>query len=109
MDAACWLANPTSCARTAWPTLPHSKRSPLPAAEGATAIFVAADGRAAGVLTVADPVKATTSQALAELRELGVNVLMLYRRQSAHRQKPSPANSESPTSKQASPARQARK
>ena len=30
-DAACWLANPTSCARTAWPTLPHSKRSPLPA------------------------------------------------------------------------------
>jgi cation transport ATPase len=46
-------------------------------AEGASAIFVAIDGRAAGVLTVADPVKATTSQALAELRELGVNVLML--------------------------------
>jgi Cu+-exporting ATPase len=46
-------------------------------AEGATAIFVAVDGRAAGVLTVADPVKATTSQALAELRKLGVNVLML--------------------------------
>jgi Cu+-exporting ATPase len=46
-------------------------------AEGATAIFVAVDGHAAGVLTVADPVKATTSQALAELRELGVNVLML--------------------------------
>ena len=46
-------------------------------AEGATAIFVAIDGRAAGVLTVADPVKSTTAQALAELRELGVNVLML--------------------------------
>jgi Cu+-exporting ATPase len=46
-------------------------------AEGATAIFVAVDGRAAGVLTVADPIKATTSQALAELRELGVSVLML--------------------------------
>lgn len=46
-------------------------------AEGATAIFVAIDGRAAGVLTVADPVKATTTQALAELRELGVSVLML--------------------------------
>ena len=46
-------------------------------AEGATAIFVAIDGRAAGVLTVADPIKATTTQALAELRELGVNVLML--------------------------------
>ena len=46
-------------------------------AEGATAIFVAIDGRAAGVLTVADPVKSTSAQALAELRELGVNVLML--------------------------------
>ena len=46
-------------------------------AEGATAIYVAIDGRAAGVLTVADPVKSTTQEALAELRELGVNVLML--------------------------------
>ena len=46
-------------------------------AEGATAIFVAIDGRAAGVLTVADPVKTTTPQALAELRELGVKVIML--------------------------------
>jgi len=46
-------------------------------AEGATAIFVAIDGRAAGVLTVADPVKSTTPQALAELRELGINVIML--------------------------------
>jgi len=46
-------------------------------AEGATAVFVAVDGRAAGVLTVADPVKATTPQALAELRELGVHVIML--------------------------------
>jgi P-type Cu+ transporter len=45
--------------------------------KGATAIFVAIDGRAAGVLTVADPVKSTTREALAELRELGVEVLML--------------------------------
>lgn len=46
-------------------------------AKGATAILVAVDGCAAGVLTVADPIKSTTPQALAELRELGVNVLML--------------------------------
>jgi P-type Cu+ transporter len=46
-------------------------------AKGATAIFVAVDDRAAGILTVADPIKPTTPQALAELRELGVNVLML--------------------------------
>ena len=48
-----------------------------PQGEGATAIFVAIDGRAAGVLTVADPLKSTTPQALAELRALGVNVIML--------------------------------
>jgi Cu+-exporting ATPase len=46
-------------------------------AEGASAIFVAADGQAVGILTVADPVRSTTPQALAELHELGVNVLML--------------------------------
>jgi Cu+-exporting ATPase len=46
-------------------------------AEGATAIFVAIDGRHAGVLTLADPLKSTTPQALADLRALGVNVLML--------------------------------
>ena len=46
-------------------------------AEGATAIFVSIDGRAAGALTVADPVKSTTPLALAELRGLDVNVIML--------------------------------
>jgi Cu+-exporting ATPase len=46
-------------------------------AEGATAIFVAIDGRHAGVLTVADPLKVTTPQALTDLRELRVDVLML--------------------------------
>ena len=46
-------------------------------AEGAMAIFVAVDGRHAGVLMLADPLKSTTSQALTDLRELGVNVLML--------------------------------
>jgi Cu+-exporting ATPase len=46
-------------------------------AEGATAIFVAIDGRHAGVLTLADPLKPTTPQALADLRALGVDVLML--------------------------------
>jgi Cu+-exporting ATPase len=46
-------------------------------AEGATAIFVAIDGRHAGVLTIADPLKSTTPQALADLRQLGVTVLML--------------------------------
>jgi Cu+-exporting ATPase len=46
-------------------------------AEGATAILVAISGQPAGVLTIADPVKATTPEALTELRQLGVQVLML--------------------------------
>lgn len=46
-------------------------------AGGATALFVAVDRRAAGILIVADPVKGATPRALEELRELGVRVVML--------------------------------
>jgi Cu+-exporting ATPase len=45
--------------------------------DGATAIFVAIDGRAAGVLAIADPVKATTPAALKELTAAGIRVVML--------------------------------
>jgi P-type Cu+ transporter len=45
--------------------------------EGSTAIFVAVDGRAAGVIAVADPIKATTPAALAGLRADGVHIVML--------------------------------
>ena len=45
--------------------------------DGATAIFVAIDGRAAGVIGVADPVKPTTPAALQALRDAGVRVVML--------------------------------
>ena len=44
---------------------------------GATAIFVAVDDTVAGVLAIADPVKATTIEALATLRAEGVEVVML--------------------------------
>ncbi len=45
--------------------------------EGATAILVALDGVAAGILRIEDPVKATTPQALAALRAAGLEVVML--------------------------------
>ena len=45
--------------------------------EGATAVFVAVDGRAAGVIAVADPIKATTPDAVRELLAHGVRVVML--------------------------------
>jgi len=45
--------------------------------EGATAMFVAVDRRSAGIIAVADPIKATTSAALASLRADGVRIVML--------------------------------
>ena len=45
--------------------------------DGATAIFVAMDGKPAGILGIADPVKATTPSALRTLRDDGIEVVML--------------------------------
>jgi Cu+-exporting ATPase len=46
-------------------------------AEGQTAMFVVVDGRVAGVLGVADPVKESTPRALDELKRQGVRVVMV--------------------------------
>ncbi|MDT3382140.1 heavy metal translocating P-type ATPase [Labrys neptuniae] len=45
--------------------------------DGATVIFAAVDGRLAGLLAIADPVKETTPAALAALREEGIHVVMV--------------------------------
>ena len=45
--------------------------------EGATAIFVAIDGKPSGVLAIADPIKATTAEAMRSLRDAGIRVVML--------------------------------
>ncbi len=45
--------------------------------EGATAIYVAIDGAAVGVIGVADPIKATSADAIAQLKASGVRVVML--------------------------------
>ena len=44
---------------------------------GATVVLLAVDGRAEGLLAVSDPVKDTTPEALKQLREAGVRVVML--------------------------------
>ena len=44
---------------------------------GATAIYVAVDGRAAGVIAIADPVKPSALAALQALRENGLRIVML--------------------------------
>jgi heavy metal translocating P-type ATPase len=45
--------------------------------DGATVIFVAIDGRAAGMIAIADPIKRTTPEALDALLADGVSVVML--------------------------------
>lgn len=46
-------------------------------ADGATAVYVAVDGQAAGILAIADPIKATTAAALDALKREGIHVVML--------------------------------
>jgi Cu+-exporting ATPase len=46
-------------------------------AKSATVIFVGIGGRLAGFVAIADPIKATTPQALKALREAGVRIVML--------------------------------
>ena len=45
--------------------------------EGKTAMFVAIDGKPAGILAVADPIKSTTAEAIGELHSLGLQLVML--------------------------------
>ena len=45
--------------------------------DGATAIFVAIDGKAAGVIGISDPVKATTPDAIIALKAAGLRLVMM--------------------------------
>jgi len=54
-----------------------SPRAEALRSDGATVLFVAIDGRAGGVIAVADPVKPTTQTALEQLRQDGIRILML--------------------------------
>jgi P-type Cu+ transporter len=45
--------------------------------DGATVMFIVVDGRLSGIIAVADPIKATTPAALAQLRHGGVRIVML--------------------------------
>jgi Cu+-exporting ATPase len=45
--------------------------------DGATAVFVAINGKVAGTIAIADPIKETTPAALARLKEAGIRIVML--------------------------------
>jgi Cu+-exporting ATPase len=46
-------------------------------AEGKTPVYVAVDGRVAALLAIADPIKPTSRDAIAQLRRLGLELAML--------------------------------
>jgi Cu+-exporting ATPase len=46
-------------------------------AEGQTAMFVAINNRAVGLIGVADPIKETTAEAITQLHEQGIDIIML--------------------------------
>jgi Cu+-exporting ATPase len=56
---------------------PFAERADALRREGRTAAFVAVDGRAAGLVAVADPLKASAPEAIAALREEGLRIVML--------------------------------
>jgi Cu+-exporting ATPase len=45
--------------------------------DGATALFLAVDGKPGGVIAIADPIKSTTRAALDSLRNYGIRIVML--------------------------------
>jgi P-type Cu+ transporter len=46
-------------------------------ADGETVMFVALDGKVLGLITVADPIKSTTAEAIAQLHKGGIHIVML--------------------------------
>jgi len=45
--------------------------------EGETVVFVAHDGKAVGLIAVADPIKSSTPEAIAQLHRSGIHIVML--------------------------------
>jgi Cu+-exporting ATPase len=59
------------------PTAPLDGAAAALAADGRTAVFAAVDGELVALLGVADPVRATSAAAVARLRDLGLEVVLL--------------------------------
>ena len=54
----------------------HEARADEMRTEGKTAMFIAIDGAVAGIVAVADPIKATTVEAIRLLHEQGLKIIM---------------------------------
>jgi Cu+-exporting ATPase len=70
------LGNKTLMADVGADVAPLLARAEAARGEGASVMFLAVDGRLAGAVSVADPIKATTLPALNELRAAGLHIVM---------------------------------
>jgi Cu+-exporting ATPase len=59
------------------PVGPIEERAGQMEADGQTALFVASEGRAVGLIGVADPIKSTTQEAIERLHKDGMQIVML--------------------------------
>ncbi len=71
------IGNDTLMADLKIPTLELVATAEAARKNGATAIYVAREGRAVGVLAIADPIKPSAKTALAALRAQGLRIVML--------------------------------
>ena len=71
------LGNASFLAELNIDTTPLAAKAEEMRQDGATAVFLAVNGKPAGVIAVADPVKASTAAAIAALRGAGIRVVML--------------------------------
>jgi Cu+-exporting ATPase len=70
------LGSGTLMAAHAIDTTPLQDAAEARRADGASVMFLAVDGRLAGLVSVADPIRETTPQALEQLRAAGMQVIM---------------------------------
>ncbi len=71
------VGNATFMADCAIETAPLSAVAERLAGEGRTAMYIATDGALAGLVAVADPIRATSREAIATLHGMGLEVVML--------------------------------
>ena len=71
------IGNRAMMAEAGIDTAPLAAEAEALRADGATAIFAAIDGRPAGIVAIADPVKASTPGALAALKSARLRIVML--------------------------------
>jgi len=70
------LGNQAMMAEVSVDVLPAEQQADELRSAGKTAMFVAADGKLAGIVAVADPIKQSTAEAIAALREAGLTIIM---------------------------------